>query len=92
MELRLASAYTEAKASQLNDVLEELFFDDGTLWDAAPLPPGVRDVAHAIPATMVRQFPPFLSLPCLATPCFVATALLQPILPSQASNPSIQRV
>lgn len=54
MELRLASAYTESKAAALNDVLEEFFFDDGTLWEAAPLPSGVRDVTHEIVSTMVR--------------------------------------
>ncbi len=61
MELRLASAYSEAKAAALNDVLEELFFDDGTLWTAAPLPAGVRDITHALAATMVRRisiYPP----------------------------------
>lgn len=54
VELRLASTYTESKAAVLNDVLEEFFFDDGTLWEAAPLPPGVRDVTYELLATMVR--------------------------------------
>ncbi|CAL8463713.1 g3247 [Coccomyxa elongata] len=52
-KLRLASCYTESKAAALNDVLEEFFFDDGTLWEAAPLPTGVRDVTYEILATMV---------------------------------------
>lgn len=54
VELRLASCYTESKAAALNDVLEEFFFDDGTFWEAAPLPTGVRDVTYEILATMVR--------------------------------------
>ena len=54
VELRLASAYSEAKAAALNDVLEEFFFDDGTLWADAPLPAGVRDITHEVQATMVR--------------------------------------
>ncbi len=58
MELRLASCYTESKAAALNDVLEEFFFDDGTLWEAAPLPTGVRDVTYEILATMVRETSP----------------------------------
>lgn len=62
VELRLASAYTEAKANALNDVLEEFFFDDGTLWEAAPLPAGVRDVTYEILATMVRR-------PCIVSHC-----------------------
>ena len=56
VELRLASAYSEAKAAALNDVLEEFFFDDGTLWADAPMPAGVRDapITHEVQATMVR--------------------------------------
>ncbi len=55
VELRLASCYTESKAAALNDVLEEFFFDDGTLWEAGPLPTGVRDVTYEILATMVSE-------------------------------------
>lgn len=53
MELRLASTYTESKANLLNDVLEEFFFDDGSFWEAAPLPSGVRDVTYELINTMV---------------------------------------
>ena len=54
MELRLASTYTESKAHLLNDVLEEFFFDDGSFWEAAPLPCGPRDVTFELINTMVR--------------------------------------
>lgn len=53
VELRLASTYTESKANLLNDVLEEFFFDDGSFWEAAPLPNGVRDVTYELINTMV---------------------------------------
>ena len=53
VELRLASTYTESKANLLNDVLEEFFFDDGSFWEAAPLPSGVRDVTYELISTMV---------------------------------------
>ena len=53
MELRLASTYTESKAHLLNDVLEEFFFDDGSFWEAAPLPRGPRDVTFELINTMV---------------------------------------
>ncbi len=55
MELRLASSYTESKATALNYVIEEFFFDDGTFWEAAPLPTGVRDVTYEFLTTMVRE-------------------------------------
>lgn len=55
MEQRLASAYTESKAAALTDVIEEFFFDDGSFWEAAPLPTGVRDVTYEFLATMVRK-------------------------------------
>ena len=58
VELRLASTYTESKANLLNDVLEEFFFDDGSFWEAAPLPSGVRDVAYELINTMVGCKPP----------------------------------
>ncbi|EIE27758.1 hypothetical protein COCSUDRAFT_64368 [Coccomyxa subellipsoidea C-169] len=53
VELRLASSYTESKATALNYVIEEFFFDDGTFWEAAPLPTGVRDVTYEFLTTMV---------------------------------------
>ena len=54
VEQRLASAYTESKAAALVEVVEEFFFDDGSFWEAAPLPTGVRDVTYEFLATMVR--------------------------------------
>ena len=53
VELRLASTYTESKAGLLNDVLEEFFFDDGSFWEAAPLPSTVRDIIYELINTMV---------------------------------------
>ncbi|KAK9917910.1 hypothetical protein WJX75_009504 [Coccomyxa subellipsoidea] len=53
VEQRLASAYTESKAAALTDVIEEFFFDDGSFWEAAPLPTDVRDVTYEFLATMV---------------------------------------
>ncbi|CAL5224212.1 g6858 [Coccomyxa viridis] len=53
VELRLASTYTESKAHLLNDVLEEFFFDDGSFWEAAPLPRGPRDVTFELINTMI---------------------------------------
>ena len=53
VELRLASTYTESKAELLNMVLEEFFFDDGSFWEAAPLPNSVRDVTFELINTMV---------------------------------------
>ena len=34
---------------------EEFFFDDGSFWEAAPLPTDVRDVTYEFLATMVRK-------------------------------------
>ena len=73
VELRLASTYTESKAHLLNDVLEEFFFDDGSFWEAAPLPRGPRDVTFELINTMVKP-PKDLPGPvaALETPLFVS--------------------
>lgn len=54
VEGRLASVYIDSKAAALDDALEEYFFGDGTLWEAALPPTGLRDAAlelmHALVA------------------------------------------
>lgn len=64
VELRLASTYTESKTHLLNDVLEEFFFDDGSFWEAAPLPRGPRDVTFELINTMVKPQMRFCIDPC----------------------------
>ena len=36
-------------------MLEEFFFDDGSFWEAAPLPSGVRDITYELINTMVSR-------------------------------------
>lgn len=54
VEARLAGIYIQSRTELLNDVLEEYFEDDGTVWAEAPLPTGPRDCAFEIVNALVR--------------------------------------
>lgn len=56
VEARLAGIYIQSRVELLNDVLEEYFEDDGTVWSEAPLPTGPRDCAFEIINALVRAF------------------------------------
>ena len=49
----MAAGYVTAKADALDQTLEEFFFDDGTVWPAAPLPIALRDIAVELIDTLV---------------------------------------
>jgi Exocyst complex component Sec5 len=59
VEGQLVSVYIDAKAASIDDALEEYFFGDGTLWESALPPGGLRDAAlelvHALVAVEVTQ-------------------------------------
>ena len=49
----MAAGYVTGKADALDQTLEEFFFDDGTVWPAAPLPIALRDIAVELIDTLV---------------------------------------
>lgn len=57
VESRLGGIYIEARVDLINDMLDEYFEDDGTDWQKAPLPTGLRDCALEIIDTLVNPRP-----------------------------------
>ncbi|KAL4452618.1 hypothetical protein ABPG75_008280 [Micractinium tetrahymenae] len=58
VETRLAGAYIDRKQVMLDEVMEQLLFTGGTVWEAAPPPQGVRPIVlecvHALVATQAE--------------------------------------
>lgn len=55
VEGRFAKTYIESRVELLNNMLDEYFEEDGTDWNHAPLPLGLRDSTYEVINTLVSQ-------------------------------------